>query len=746
MLLFVHDNQLQRMALVDSTKDGMLTFYDDEWHRYLKEATSTFDFTVPKNGADGLQYINEKSYISFRDGTGRDHLFTIVKVEESDTEIKLYTEECNLELLNETAPAYTSDGAHSFEEYFKMQWLIGTGEISGMAIGINEIGDYKRAVSWDGSSTKLERLRSLANRFDAEIEFQTKLNADGTIKAILVNVYRKHSDRDQGVGTRREDKTLYYGEELTSVRRTVDKTELYTAISPIGTDGLRIQGEHVEKDSNGNTLYYSTGGIVIYAPLAAQKYPAINSKGDPWILLADWSYETKDPKTLYSQGLAKLKAVSEPSIQYEIKGTQELEIGDTVTIHDKMYDPALIIEARVSEQIISFTDPTKSENTYANIRALESKVSKSLQNRALELAEDAKDKADIAIAKAKAAADQAEEQKASIKEVRGAAEEAKTVATTAKEETKNLRNLIRETEEGITLGKSEDGLTYSTPYVELDASGSYKIKDTSDTTLMQLSGNALNFDGGAVRIGQSSGAHLEMYNEHDYLDGEMKNVSSAFLMSEGSSSLFAINGKHIVTIEAHSANEEAEIIAKRINFRDLSDPTSTSVGGTVEEWKEAFEGGRNAKNLEVKIKDEFRELLESVLTSISELKAKTDDTKDYVIDQHLGASRSNWSWRKWKSGLCEMWVLAPVNSTSGWARVGSSELWKYTGHFNLPIKLTALEDVQLTTDWDGWVTSDSENPNHDSLGQVWFSIFQPSGSDGLDKAHSVRVYVRGRLQ
>ncbi len=132
MLLFVHDNQLQRMALIDSTKDGMLTFYDDEWHRYLKEATSTFDFTAPKNGADGLQYINEKSYISFRDGTGRDHLFTIVKVEESDTEIKLYTEECNLELLNETAPAYTSDGAHSFEEYFKMQWLIGTGEISGM--------------------------------------------------------------------------------------------------------------------------------------------------------------------------------------------------------------------------------------------------------------------------------------------------------------------------------------------------------------------------------------------------------------------------------------------------------------------------------------------------------------------------------------------------------------------------------------------------------------------------------------
>lgn len=119
---------------------------------------------------------------------------------------------------------------------------------------------------------------------------------------------------------------------------------------------------------------------------------------------------------------------------------------------------------------------------------------------------------------------------------------------------------------------------------------------------------------------------------------------------------------------------------------------------------------------------------------------------DYVFDQRLGASRYNWSWREWSSGLCEMWVIASVNSTSGWARVGSSELWKYTGHFNLPIKLTALEDVQLTTDWDGWVTSSSEDPGLNSLGQVWFSIFQPTGSDGLDKAHTVRIYVRGRFK
>ena len=352
---------------------------------------------------------------------------------------------------------------------------------------------------------------------------------------------------------------------------------------------------------------------------------------------------------------------------------------------------------------------------------------------------EAKDDAGKAKDTAKQASDKASQ-------AQSAADGAKQTAAEAKEETKMLKNLIRETEEGITLGKSEDGLTYSTPYVALDASGSYKIKDTSNTTLMQLSGNALVFDGKAVRIGQSSGAHLEMYNAHDYLDGEMKSVSNATLVSNGSSSLIVTNGEHAVAIEAHSANDEAEIIAKRINFRDLSDPINTSVGGTVEEWKEAFEGGRNAKNLEAKIKDEFREILGSVLASISDLKAKTDDTKDYVMDQYFSPERTTWSWRKWKSGLCEMWVLPSVNSTSGWARVGSSELWKYTDYFNLPIKLTALEDVQLTTDWDGWVTSSSEDPNLDSLGRVYFTLYQPTGSDGLDKSHTVRIYVRGRYK
>jgi hypothetical protein len=48
MLISIHDKSLKRVAFLDNDKPGTLHYFDDTWHRYLIEATSTFDFTVPK--------------------------------------------------------------------------------------------------------------------------------------------------------------------------------------------------------------------------------------------------------------------------------------------------------------------------------------------------------------------------------------------------------------------------------------------------------------------------------------------------------------------------------------------------------------------------------------------------------------------------------------------------------------------------------------------------------------------------
>lgn len=381
MLVSIHNNRLRRVGFLDNDKPDATHFYDDTWHRYLAEATSTFDFSVSKSEADPsvLTYLTEQNYVSFRYG-GRDYLFNIMKITETEEEITLSCENLNLELVNEIERHHDPSGAKSYIDYINQNQI----SYAQLKIGINEVSNRKRTLSWDGTESKLARLISIATGFDAEIEFVTHLNRDGTLKEITLNTYIAHDDTHQGVGTRRNDVTLFYRKGLSNVRRTVDKSELYTAIRPIGTDNLTIGSlDKTEKDSAGRVLYRSAKGDEhILAPQAKDMYPAqfANMSADEYINY-EWSYDTKDINTLYSKGLAKIKSLSSPAITYEAESTVMLDIGDTITIHDDGFTPTLLLEARVSEQEISFSDPSKNKNTYSNFRALQNRLSSNIQGR-----------------------------------------------------------------------------------------------------------------------------------------------------------------------------------------------------------------------------------------------------------------------------------------------------------------------------------------------------------------------------
>lgn len=390
MLISIHDKTLQRVAFIDNEKPGALHFFDDVWHRYLTEATSTFDFSVPKTGNAALQYLTEKNYVSFQ-YEGQDYLFNIMRTEETEEDLACYCENLNLELLNEQAAPFKANGPGKFVDYFNNETLIGGKFYSDLVIGFNEVAEYSRTLEWEGTDSKLSRLLSLVNKFDAECEFITELNRDGTLKRIVLNIYKKHDDTHQGVGTRRQDVTLYYGKEIEAIRRTIDKTNLYSAIYPQGKDGLSITTvEKTEYDADGRVLYYThSGQPYLYAPQTAEEYPAqISGKNDRWILYR-WNYETDNINTLYGQALAKLKEISVPAITYEVDGSRTLEIGDTVKIHDDKFTPTLLLEARVSEQEVSFSDPTKNKNVFSNFKALENKLSTDITGRLDQLIQEA---------------------------------------------------------------------------------------------------------------------------------------------------------------------------------------------------------------------------------------------------------------------------------------------------------------------------------------------------------------------
>lgn len=390
MLISIHDKSLKRVAFLDNDKPGTLHYRDDTWHRYLTEATSTFDFTVPKpqKPHPNMAFLTEKNYISFH-YENADYLFNIMKTVETETALTCSCENLNLELLNETDRAHEAAGAKTFAQYLTVCGI----QFARLTLGVNEISDRSRTLSWDGQDTKLARLLSIVKQFDAECEFVTKLNRDGSLDKIQLNVYKSHDANNQGVGNRRSDVTLYYGKEIKSVRRTVDKTGLYTAIRPTGKDGLTVASlpEKKEYDASGRLLFVKPSGDThILCPSMMAEYPAqfLDAGSDKYINL-DWSYDTDNINTLYAKALDKMRSIYQPAITYEAEGSLALDIGDTVIIHDAKFTPTLLLEARVSEQEVSFSDPTKNKNVFANFRALESKLSIDISTRLNQIVEDA---------------------------------------------------------------------------------------------------------------------------------------------------------------------------------------------------------------------------------------------------------------------------------------------------------------------------------------------------------------------
>ncbi|MBY4989350.1 hypothetical protein K6V79_00730 [Streptococcus suis] len=399
MILTIHDNNLQKVAFIDNNKQGTLNFYNDKWTRYLSKASSLFEFTVFKQTiqTDIVPYqttnaLNDRSFVSFV-YKGRTYLFNVMTIEETEHTITCTCKDLNLELTNEYTNPFKSNKARTFKEYCDVMGLL---EFATLRIGVNEISDQKRTLGWEGQDTKLNRILSLANKFDAEVDFEVKLNANGTIKDFILNVYREHDDKHQGVGKVRSDIILKKGKNIRSIKRKIDKTDLIVnAIRPTaqGENGQEITiaglGPWEVKNENGVVEFFQQGDM-LYAPISMQKYPSTwtGSTGNrDKYTRKDITVDTKSKETLRTQAYKELMRSAYPSVTYEIDGYVDLEIGDTAKVYNGDFYPALLLEVRVSEQTISFTKPSTNRTVFDNVRALKSKLSSGIQERWQELFE-----------------------------------------------------------------------------------------------------------------------------------------------------------------------------------------------------------------------------------------------------------------------------------------------------------------------------------------------------------------------
>ena len=86
----------------------------------------------------------------------------------------------------------------------------------------------------------------------------------------------------------------------------------------------------------------------------------------------------------------ELKKNCYPAVTYEAEGFADLDIGDTVKVYDDGFTPTLLLEMRVSEQTISFTNPKNNKTTFSNAKALENRLSQGIQQQLDRMIEEAK--------------------------------------------------------------------------------------------------------------------------------------------------------------------------------------------------------------------------------------------------------------------------------------------------------------------------------------------------------------------
>lgn len=366
------------VAFMDNQHKKSMHYWKDELHEYLQGAANTYTFTVSAKhqDAENVTAGNKVAFIR----KGKSYYLNIVNTEQTEETITATAWSLSFELINEDAGEYKAGKAMSFEEYLAVFDAERT-----LKLGLNEVSDKRITNEWTGTTSILKRLFSLANVFSAEIEFETVLNKDYSLKEIVLNVYRERSDTNSGVGEYRNDIVLRYGKGITGIRKTTDAEKLYTCIQPTGKDGLTINGlDKKEYDENGNIEYF-TDGAIIRAPQARDRFPSnIVNKADAYILMRK-EYDTDSKDKLYSMALSDLKTASEPVVTYEVDGYFDTNIGDTVRMQDQEWTPVLYLQARVSEQIRSLTNPKTAKTVFTNYKELTSEISDSLLQRMQDL-------------------------------------------------------------------------------------------------------------------------------------------------------------------------------------------------------------------------------------------------------------------------------------------------------------------------------------------------------------------------
>ena len=326
---------------------------------------------------DNTQLIKERvkvgNYVLYRDLNGKYVWMTILKVTHNPlTGVRtLECENASMDLLNESVESYEATGPHNIVFYIEKFTLD-----SGWEIGVNEVSNLRRTLSWDGDTTALERIKSVATQFDnAELEFSFEFKGNQLVKR-KIDIY-KNRGRDT-------DFKLYVNKDINSIESTTDIYQLVNAIRPYGgtpegkDQPISLRGYNWS-DPDGRFKLNSEKGILMDTQ-NVKMWSRTNTENNYFLQHKSWT--TTDQKELLDTTINWLKQYSQPIETYTVDIANlpfGLQVGDYISIVDE--NEELYLKSRVQKLTYEYTDNSVQAELSDFVR-LESGLSQQLQDLA----------------------------------------------------------------------------------------------------------------------------------------------------------------------------------------------------------------------------------------------------------------------------------------------------------------------------------------------------------------------------
>lgn len=360
MIIYFADRAMNILGSASTGLPKGLMITNDKKTEEISEGVATFecnlDYDFVNSDEEEDQEVDVKklaavgSFILKQSADSSEaEVYTIIDstIDPIKKDASIYAEDAGLDLLNEVVGAYTADKAYNIAYYINK-----FAYDSGFEIGINEVSNLTRKLSWDGEDTATKRLLSVATQFDnAEIGFGFKVE-NMAVTGKYINVY-KNRGNDSGV-------TLTVGKEVSGFRIKSSIADLATA--------YRCTGGTPEGSENPITLNgykYDDGdfyveGSYVKSRKALEKWSRYQiktekDKNDVGHIVKSFTYDTTSKSELCNRAVSSLKKICDEAVTYEVELLylpDDIKIGDTVSIvddDDNTYLTARLLKLEVSE-------------------------------------------------------------------------------------------------------------------------------------------------------------------------------------------------------------------------------------------------------------------------------------------------------------------------------------------------------------------------------------------------------------